>query len=264
MHAIIFQLWPCLTLLFWCTQSELEDLCFAVMHPREYRALRSELDTIWGLPPLSPTCISDAADKALTPPATPTEPDQAADSPATPASSSSSGLVCPAAEAALPTSGVQMYASSSGGTKLATPAASSNILSMPAAARRGLLDGSAAVAATAAGVELCGREEADLSALGSAASSTRRPNSGLERVPSSIASGTMALGTTGEPCFRFFCELMTLKAGGCGFCGALCPLGVLWVPFLWRFLNGGWLCRVHGRGGCKDQHCRGTHRWRVL
>ncbi|EIE19205.1 hypothetical protein COCSUDRAFT_59689 [Coccomyxa subellipsoidea C-169] len=196
------------TMQVWCSlaerlgmyslKSELEDLCFAVMHPREYRALRSELDTIWGLPPLSPTCIADAADKALTPLATPTEPDQAADSPATPASSSSSGLVCPAAEVALPSSGSQMYASSSGGTELATPAASSNILSMPAAARRGLLDGSAAVAATAAGVELCGREEADLSALGSATSSTRRPNSGLERVPSSIASGAMAVGTTGS------------------------------------------------------------------
>ena len=63
-------------------QSELEDLCFAVMHPREYRALRSELDTIWGLPPLSPTCIADAADKALTAPATPPKSDPADDSPA--------------------------------------------------------------------------------------------------------------------------------------------------------------------------------------
>lgn len=51
--------------MFWA-QAELEDLCFAVMNPREYRVLRSELDTIWGLPPLSPTSIADAAEKALT------------------------------------------------------------------------------------------------------------------------------------------------------------------------------------------------------
>ena len=33
----------------WCLQAELEDLCFAVLHPQEYTALRSELDSIWGL-----------------------------------------------------------------------------------------------------------------------------------------------------------------------------------------------------------------------
>ena len=31
-------------------KSELEDLCFAVLQPREYRALRAELDEMWGLP----------------------------------------------------------------------------------------------------------------------------------------------------------------------------------------------------------------------
>ncbi len=30
-------------------QAELEDLCFAVLHPHEYTALRNELDSIWGL-----------------------------------------------------------------------------------------------------------------------------------------------------------------------------------------------------------------------
>lgn len=30
-------------------QSELEDLCFAVVSPHEYRALRNELDRLWGL-----------------------------------------------------------------------------------------------------------------------------------------------------------------------------------------------------------------------
>ena len=33
----------------WCLQSELEDLCFAVVSPHEYRALRNELDRLWGL-----------------------------------------------------------------------------------------------------------------------------------------------------------------------------------------------------------------------
>lgn len=31
-------------------QSELEDLCFAVLQPTEYRALRRELDELWGVP----------------------------------------------------------------------------------------------------------------------------------------------------------------------------------------------------------------------
>lgn len=31
-------------------QSELEDLCFAVLQPSEYRKLRRELDELWGVP----------------------------------------------------------------------------------------------------------------------------------------------------------------------------------------------------------------------
>ncbi len=30
-------------------RSELEDLCFAVLQPDEYRALRAELDKLWGI-----------------------------------------------------------------------------------------------------------------------------------------------------------------------------------------------------------------------
>ncbi|KAL0045856.1 hypothetical protein WJX82_006850 [Trebouxia sp. C0006] len=47
------------TLQVWCSlaerlgmmvlKAELEDLCFAVLHPHEYTALRNELDSIWGL-----------------------------------------------------------------------------------------------------------------------------------------------------------------------------------------------------------------------
>ncbi|KAK9904975.1 hypothetical protein WJX75_006786 [Coccomyxa subellipsoidea] len=150
------------TMQVWCSlaerlgmyslKSELEDLCFAVMHPREYRALRSELDTIWGLPPLSPTCIADAADKALTAPATPPKSDPADDSPAIPTGSIT---VSPPAEVALPSSSLQTFASSSG-TGVSTPVASSNILSMPGAARRGtsVQEGSAAVAAATTSSEL--------------------------------------------------------------------------------------------------------------
>ncbi|PSC74447.1 Guanosine-3, 5 -bis(diphosphate) 3 -pyrophosphohydrolase [Micractinium conductrix] len=35
-------------------KSELEDLCFAVLQPGEYRALRRELDALWGVPTIPP------------------------------------------------------------------------------------------------------------------------------------------------------------------------------------------------------------------
>jgi (p)ppGpp synthase/HD superfamily hydrolase len=37
-------------------QSELEDLCFAVLQPRDYAALRRQLDELWGV-----TTIPDQA-----------------------------------------------------------------------------------------------------------------------------------------------------------------------------------------------------------
>lgn len=46
----------------WCTmaeclgwdalKSEMEDLCFAVLQPEQYCALRAQLDKIWSLPSL--------------------------------------------------------------------------------------------------------------------------------------------------------------------------------------------------------------------
>ncbi len=46
----------------WCTmaeclgwdamKSEMEDLCFAVLQPKQYCALRAQLDRIWSLPTL--------------------------------------------------------------------------------------------------------------------------------------------------------------------------------------------------------------------
>lgn len=41
-------------------QSELEDLCFAVLQPKEYRTLRSALDELWG--------VSSIPERAVTPP----------------------------------------------------------------------------------------------------------------------------------------------------------------------------------------------------
>ena len=40
--------------LLFAVQSELEDLCFAVLQPVEYRALRRELDELWGVPTIPP------------------------------------------------------------------------------------------------------------------------------------------------------------------------------------------------------------------
>jgi (p)ppGpp synthase/HD superfamily hydrolase len=33
-------------------KSEMEDLCFAVLQPKQYCALRAQLDRIWSLPTL--------------------------------------------------------------------------------------------------------------------------------------------------------------------------------------------------------------------
>ncbi|KAL4431494.1 hypothetical protein ABPG75_006750 [Micractinium tetrahymenae] len=38
-------------------KSELEDLCFAVLQPAEYRRLRRELDALWGVPTIPPQAI---------------------------------------------------------------------------------------------------------------------------------------------------------------------------------------------------------------
>lgn len=38
-------------------QSELEDLCFAVLQPAEYRRLRRELDALWGVPTIPPQVL---------------------------------------------------------------------------------------------------------------------------------------------------------------------------------------------------------------
>ncbi|KAL4419557.1 hypothetical protein ABPG77_006888 [Micractinium sp. CCAP 211/92] len=38
-------------------KSELEDLCFAVLQPAEYRQLRRELDALWGVPTIPPQAI---------------------------------------------------------------------------------------------------------------------------------------------------------------------------------------------------------------
>lgn len=196
-------------------QSELEDLCFAVMHPREYRALRSELDTIWGLPPLSPTCIADAADKALTAPATPPKSDPADDSPAIPTGSIT---VSPPAEVALPSSSLQTFASSSG-TGVSTPVASSNILSMPGAARKGtsVQEGSAAVAAATTSSELT---------VGTTECSSTMSSSRGARSPSTVGSvsqvldsgaatvGAAVIGAAGEPS-HLHGQLLHTKLGVC-------------------------------------------------
>ena len=54
-------------------QAELEDLCFAVLHPNEYTALRNELNAMWGLqqitdlvPAQAETLLSQAAASART------------------------------------------------------------------------------------------------------------------------------------------------------------------------------------------------------
>jgi len=39
-------------------KSELEDLCFAVLQPNEYRALRAELDEMWGLVSIPPAAMA--------------------------------------------------------------------------------------------------------------------------------------------------------------------------------------------------------------
>ena len=38
-------------------KSELEDLCFAVLQPREYRTLRAELDNMWGVQSIAPAAV---------------------------------------------------------------------------------------------------------------------------------------------------------------------------------------------------------------
>jgi ppGpp synthetase/RelA/SpoT-type nucleotidyltranferase len=43
-------------------KSELEDLCFAVLQPTEYRALRAELDELWGLVSIPPAAMEPTAD----------------------------------------------------------------------------------------------------------------------------------------------------------------------------------------------------------
>ena len=44
-------------------QSELEDLCFAVVSPHEYRGLRNELDRLWGLDSLPGVASAEGAAK---------------------------------------------------------------------------------------------------------------------------------------------------------------------------------------------------------
>lgn len=44
-------------------QAELEDLCFAVVSPNEYRALRHELDRLWGLDSLPGIAYTEEAQK---------------------------------------------------------------------------------------------------------------------------------------------------------------------------------------------------------
>ncbi|KAK9818140.1 hypothetical protein WJX72_007743 [[Myrmecia] bisecta] len=63
------------TMQIWCSlaerlgmfalKSELEDLCFAVLHPAEYRALRSELDAFWGLQSIPNFSLSPEAQAFL-------------------------------------------------------------------------------------------------------------------------------------------------------------------------------------------------------
>lgn len=137
------------------------------MNPREYRALRSELDTIWGLPPLSPTSIADAADKVLA----------SMDMPATDDSSSadtaSTSSVIPAAVAAPPTSQLQTLASLAG--DLSASAVSSNILEMPNAVRSMSFQGGGALAAAAVSPGMQTQEAVCASeSLGSAASISGR------------------------------------------------------------------------------------------
>jgi len=49
------------TVAFRGVQSELEDLCFAVLQPAEYRALRQGLDALWGLSSLPDEALEAAA-----------------------------------------------------------------------------------------------------------------------------------------------------------------------------------------------------------
>jgi hypothetical protein len=244
-------------------QSELEDLCFAVMHPREYRALRSELDTIWGLPPLSPTCIADAADKALTAPATPPKSDPADDSPAIPTGSIT---VSPPAEVALPSSSLQTFASSSG-TGVSTPVASSNILSMPGAARRGtsVQEGSAAVAAATTSSELTvGTTECSSTMSSSRGATVGSVSQVLDSGAATV--GAAMRGAAGEPstcmvsCFILTWEF-AIRQTNITFprerhLECICTVR----------LNGAGtaVCRCcSSSGGSRRHGCRGTHWWRV-
>ena len=68
-HALRF----CLEKVRLCLQAELEDLCFAVLHPYEYTALRNELNAMWGLqqitdlvPAQAETLLSQAAARVKT------------------------------------------------------------------------------------------------------------------------------------------------------------------------------------------------------
>ena len=45
-------------------QSELEDLCFAILHPDCYRKLHAERDSLWQINVVSPS-VADDTDKVL-------------------------------------------------------------------------------------------------------------------------------------------------------------------------------------------------------
>ncbi|CAL8464516.1 g4051 [Coccomyxa elongata] len=185
------------TMQVWCSlaerlgmfalKSELEDLCFAVMNPREYRALRSELDTIWGLPPLSPTSIADAADKVLASMDMPATDDSATSSSADTASTSP---VIPSAVAAPPTSQLQTLASLAG--DLSASAVSSNILEMPNAVRSMSFQGGGALAAAAASPGMQAQEAVCASESLSSAASI----SGRERMSSRASAAVSMPGTS--------------------------------------------------------------------
>ncbi|KAK9818275.1 hypothetical protein WJX72_009940 [[Myrmecia] bisecta] len=63
----VMQIWCSLAerLGMFALKSELEDLCFAVLHPAEYRALRSELDAFWGLQSIPNFSLSPEAQAFL-------------------------------------------------------------------------------------------------------------------------------------------------------------------------------------------------------
>jgi hypothetical protein len=64
--SILIRTDGCMPFILISLQSELEDLCFVVLHPAEFRALRSELDAVWGMPrQLAPTALTDALDASL-------------------------------------------------------------------------------------------------------------------------------------------------------------------------------------------------------